>query len=333
MSLSVTIKANPLGDLFGLNKVSATPPGESRWFALLDPVVNWVCGADRSGAIEALDVLQSVEAKYHGKDGTVLGNSATLQAYLKLKSLVIDDYRRNFSERPSREHLEFSISGLDAGRSVNFKVPANDVSDVVLDQIAKQLSLTCAPHAKQAVENLLNAHTPTEQLCAYADLATYALPSPNSVLTWQIPNEGTPVFRLGALDIPYCTPTTGAAAPVSLGDKTTASVLCSMHYDGKCVITGFQGKSTAEMITSPRELFQQAPQLLDALKLLSLHGYEAEFLHAVESFSRGMCDGNGDADLFAQRCAGNAVQLVNSLKRLENPAQTSLMHIAPWMFA
>ncbi|AKK24656.1 hypothetical protein [Pandoraea oxalativorans] len=125
----------------GLNTVRTTGENKGRWRTRLDPLLNWVCNADRTGAIELLNELKSAKnAGAQSEDGTtVLGDRATLEAYLKLKGLVTDNYQPNLWEELSCGHLKFTIAGLDEDGPVSFAVPAEDVRDLVWDQIAKKV--------------------------------------------------------------------------------------------------------------------------------------------------------------------------------------------------
>lgn len=350
--LTVKINTNWLGSALGLNTVSSADADRAGWRALLDPVVNWVSDADRSGAIKALDVLKSArDVAYDSKKGTVLGDRATLQAYSKLKSVVTDEYQPNFSEHLSSGELKLSIAGLDNGQTISFAMPADDVRDEVWGQIGKQFPRTGKERAYEAVGQLLTADTVTQQVCAYAKLLERAS-SPNSAeLTWQIPAQGAPVFRLGTLDIPYCTPIIGHGAHRDLGAQVTSRALCSMHYDGKCVVTGFHdfaaqhrpAKGTDGVNASELGFLRQAPQLVDAFKLLGLyeHGrdqgkYGDDLRREVERFATGMDGGTGDEDYldsFELQCGDNVTKMIGCLKTLGESSQKPPPHIAPSRFA
>jgi hypothetical protein len=295
------------------------------------------------------DLKFAKNAGAQSKDGTtILGDRATLETYLKLKSLITDQYQPNLWEELSSGHLKLSIARLDEDGPVTFAVPVDDVRDVVWDQIAKKVDPSNKVLAHEALGRLLHADTLTQQGRAYADLLKYAPPSRDSALTWQIPANGDPVFRLGTLDIPYCKPTTGRAEYLDLDCEDTARVLCSMHYDGECVVTGFQDfaaqdlkeKSIDGMIQAQLSFLQQNHRLVDALKLLKLHEhgndngvYEDDLRRKVESIAYGMHDGNGDPDFFAIRCGGNAPILIGCLEKLEELAPKSSPHIDPSRFA
>lgn len=350
--LTLYIKTNSIGRALGLNTVSSADADRGRWRALLDPVVNWVSDADRSGAIKALNVLKSArDAAYDSKDGTVLGDRATLQAYSKLKSVVADEHQPNFSEQLSSGELKLAITGLDNGQTVSFAVPADDVRDEVWDSIGQQFPRTGKDRAYEAVGRLLTADTVTQQVCAYAELLGQAW-SPNSAaLTWQIPAQGTPVFRLGTLDIPYCTPISGPGAHRNLDAEVTSRALCSMHYDGKCVVTEFRklaeqhspAKSTDGVNASDLRFLRQAPQLVDAFKLLRLyeHGrdqgkYGDALRREVETIASQMRDGTKDPkypSAFELQCGDNVTNMIGCLKTLDEATQKPPPRIAPSRFA
>ncbi|AKK25124.1 hypothetical protein [Pandoraea oxalativorans] len=348
--LSVKIKTNWIGSAIGLNTVSSTDAVKGPWRTRLDQLLNWVCDADRTSAIELLNELKFAKnAGAQSKDGTILGDRATLETYLKLKSLIPDKYQPNLWEELSSGHLKFSIAGLDEGGPVSFSVHADDVRDVVWGQISEKIVPSNKGLAYTALGRLLSADTLTRQGRAYADLLKYAPPSRDSALTWQIPAKGDPVFRLGTLDIPYCTPTTGRAEHLDLDYEDTSRVLCSMHYDGECVVTGFHDfaaqdlkeQSTDGMLEAQLSFLQQAHRLVDALKLLKLHEhghddgqYAFDLGCKVESIAAVMWEGEGDdPDLFVGRCSKNAQTLTGCLEKLEELAQKPPPHIAPSRFA
>ncbi|AKK24657.1 hypothetical protein MB84_27860 (plasmid) [Pandoraea oxalativorans] len=167
-------------------------------------------------------------------------------------------------------------------------------------------------------------------------------------MTWRIPANGDPVFRLGTLDIPYCKPTTGGAEYLDLDCEDTARMLCSMYYDEACVVTRFpdfaaQGSrhpTTDAIIAAQISFLQQAPRLVDAPKLLRLHehgngtgDYELRLSRAVEPIAAGLHGGIGDWELFAIRCGGNAATLMDCIKKLDELAQKPPPPIAPSRFA
>ncbi|VVE85924.1 hypothetical protein [Pandoraea sputorum] len=331
--LSVTIKTNWFGNAVGLNAVSSTDADKGAWRTRLDKLLNWVCGADRTSAVEALNVLKSAKTGGHQRtDGTIFGDRATLEAYLKLKSLVPGKYQPNFLEQLSSGELRVSIAGLDAGQPVSFAVPADDVRDVVWGQIAQQFDKSRKLLAYEAIKCLVSADTVTQQVCTCADLLAYA-PPPDSALTWQIPAKGAPFFRLGTVDIPYCAAPAGHAA--DLLPEDIAHVLCSIRYDGECVITGFhdlaaryrQEESDVGVIEAELSFLKDAPQLVDALKLLRLHelnddkgDYAFDLGREIEPIAIQMHEGDGDPKLFATRCGENAQRLMGCLERLEELA-------------
>lgn len=358
-TLTFEIRTNSIGRTLGLHQVASTDPDKgflrARLDRLLNPLLDWVCEADRSSAIEALDVLKSANtAGSRSEHGDLCGDGATLDAYLKLKSLATKEYRLNFSEQLSSGNLKLCIAGLDADRSVSIAVPAqtHGVREMVWSQIAEHITPPNTHLARTAIDSLLNAGTVTQQVAAYAELLDYAREPLSSALTWQIPANEGPVFRLGTLDIPYCA---SPREPVAQRDlpldaclgtdsEDLARALCSMHYDEQWLVAGFHDfgarnlteLNTDAMIKLQSAFMQQAPQLVDALKLLGLHRrrddngeYAWTFGLEVERIAAGMHRGNGDAQDFGSRCSSNAQRLMGCLQDLEERAQNSPLHIAP----
>lgn len=322
--LTVQINTNWLGRAFGLNTVSSTDVGKSPRYAKLDHALNWLCDIrDRATAIEALDVLESADDK-------TVSDIEVAKAYFKLKGLVTETCRANFSENLTSGHLR--ITGLDSKKPAEFFVSPAELQKVLLlpdwEKIADRFDNVHKDAAQSAFERLVLADTVEQQLSAYAELHQYVRPESRGALTWQIPAKGVPAFRLGTVGIPCCTEIAGLAEDLDL--ESTCHLLCSLHYDGKQVVTEFHDFGTEgvterdakSVLQSEIRFLRRTPMLSGVLALLRLHQHDdndaVKLRREVEWITDSMYEGDGDRDYFALRCGQSAENLRIGLKEVLN---------------
>jgi hypothetical protein len=178
--------------------------------------------------------------------------------------------------------------------------------------------------AKVALFRLAHADTLAQQLSSFSELKQYAEPSRQDSLTWQISDNGSPVFRIGDFDIPCHAATENTMAnlpPFGLDERSR--LLCSMYYYGQNVVSEFHrfagessslvesDRSAGAVLADQERFLNLTPSLLHALKLIGLdkNDVKGDFARDTSrAVERMVLQMTGDEDT-AARAARNAENL------------------------